>query len=69
DAPPTYYAIDEVCDALNLQVPPLKMVLNGLRGEGFEAFLTHFNSRGVKSSVSAAKFKEVLCGILRSAKF
>lgn len=67
DAPPTYYVIDKLCDALNLQVPSLRTVLDGLRGEGFEAFLTHFNTRGVKSSVSAAKFKEVLCEILLSA--
>ncbi|PMB74447.1 tRNA (guanine(10)-N(2))-dimethyltransferase [Candidatus Bathyarchaeota archaeon] len=70
DAPPTYYVIDKFCDALNLPVPPLKAVLEGLREENFQAFLTHFNSKGVKSNAPAAKLKEVLCEALRlSGKF
>ncbi|MEM2105755.1 MAG: tRNA (guanine(10)-N(2))-dimethyltransferase [Candidatus Bathyarchaeia archaeon] len=66
DAPPTYYVLDKLCDALNLQVPPLKAVLESLRNMGFKAFLTHFHPRGVKSDVPAAKMKEVLHGTLRS---
>ncbi|MEM3577464.1 MAG: tRNA (guanine(10)-N(2))-dimethyltransferase [Candidatus Bathyarchaeia archaeon] len=69
-APPTYYVLDKLCDALNLQVPPLKTVLDGLRGEGFQALLTHFHPRGIKSDAPAARLKEVLRETLRlSGKF
>jgi len=67
DAPPTYYVLDKFSDALNLPVPPLKAVLESLRGGGFQAFLTHFNPKGVKSNVPTAKLKEVFRETLRSS--
>jgi len=60
DAPPTYYVVDELSDVLNLPVPPVKLVVDSLRKEGFEACLTHFNTRGIKSDVSAMKIRDVL---------
>ncbi|MEM3597127.1 MAG: tRNA (guanine(10)-N(2))-dimethyltransferase [Candidatus Bathyarchaeia archaeon] len=70
NAPPTYYVLDKLCDALNLQVPPLKTILEGLRSRGFQAFLTHFHPRGLKSDAPAARLKEVLRETLRlSGKF
>ncbi len=49
EAPVTYYVIDKICDKLNLPVPPLIEVVNGLRKARFQAIPTHFNSRGVKT--------------------
>jgi tRNA (guanine26-N2/guanine27-N2)-dimethyltransferase len=60
ETPITYYVIDKLCDALNLPVPPVKKVVESLRKEGFQAYLTHFNSRGIRSNAPAMKIKQVL---------
>ncbi len=60
EAPVTYYVVDKLCDALTLPVPPVKKIINALEKEGFPAFLTHFNPKGVKSNVPAMKIKEIL---------
>jgi tRNA (guanine26-N2/guanine27-N2)-dimethyltransferase len=60
EAPITYYVVDKLCDALTLPVPPVKKIINALEKEGFPAFLTHFNPKGVKSNVPAMKIKEIL---------
>jgi len=64
DAPLTYYVLDKLCDALALPVPPVREVVEALREKGFQAFLTHFNSRGIKSNVPATEIKELLREIL-----
>ena len=66
EAPITYYVLDKLCDALTLPVPPVRRVVEALRERGFQAFLTHFNSRGVRSNASAIEMKELLREILGS---
>jgi len=56
----TYYTVDKICDKLNLPVPPQKNVLNKLRADGFQAILTHFNSRGFRTDAPVNKVKEVI---------
>jgi tRNA (guanine26-N2/guanine27-N2)-dimethyltransferase len=60
NAPITYFAVDKICDKLNLRVPPQKKVIENLKKMGFEAVLTHFNNRGIKTNASAEKVKEVI---------
>jgi tRNA (guanine26-N2/guanine27-N2)-dimethyltransferase len=60
DGPPTYYVISKLCDKLAIPVPSVKKVLKGLREEGFQACLTHFNFNGVRTNASAMKMKEIL---------
>lgn len=67
EAPITYYVLDKLCDALTLPVPPVRRVVEALRERGFQAFLTHFNSRGVRSNASAIEMKELLREILGSS--
>jgi tRNA (guanine26-N2/guanine27-N2)-dimethyltransferase len=59
-APATYYVVDKICDKVNLPVPPLTKVVDGVRRAGFQAALTHFNSRGIKTSAPANVVKEVI---------
>jgi tRNA (guanine26-N2/guanine27-N2)-dimethyltransferase len=59
-APFTYFVIDKMCDVPNLPVPRLKVVIEALRKEGFQAWSTHFSSRGVRSDVSAGGLTEML---------
>ena len=66
ETPITYYVVDKLCDALTLPVPAVKKILNALEKEGFPAFLTHFNPKGVKSNVPAMKIKEILREMLSS---
>jgi len=60
NAPPTYFVVDKMCDALNLPVPPVDDVVESLRKEGFHASLTHFSSRGIRSNAPARKFADTL---------
>ena len=60
EAPVAYYVVDKICDKLNLSVPPLRKVVDGVRRAGFQVALTHFNSRGVKTDAPANVVKEVI---------
>jgi tRNA (guanine26-N2/guanine27-N2)-dimethyltransferase len=60
EAPITYYVIDKLCDALALPVPPVKKVAEILRKNGFQASLTHFNSKGIRTDASAMNMRELL---------
>jgi len=60
EAPITYYAMDKICDKLNLRIPPLIKTMDELRGAGFQAVPTHFNSRGIRTDASAKTVKEII---------
>lgn len=60
DAPITYYVVDKLCDALSLPVPPVKKVAETLKGEGYHALLTHFNTRGIRSDAPANVMKNAV---------
>lgn len=53
DAPATYFVVDKITDKLSLPSPPLGRVIEGLSREGFEVWLTHFNTRGIKTNAPA----------------
>jgi tRNA (guanine26-N2/guanine27-N2)-dimethyltransferase len=55
-----YYVVDRLCDALNLPVPSAKNLSETLREEGFQACLTSFNPKGIRSNAPAGKMKELL---------
>jgi len=57
EAPITYYAIDKICDKLNLRIPPLAKTMDELRGAGFQAVPTHFNSRGIRTDAPISVLK------------
>lgn len=60
DALVSYYVIDKLCDALSLPVPPAKRVVEALRKEGFQAYRTHFNYKGIRSDAPASKISAIL---------
>jgi len=60
EASVTYYVIDKLCDLLALPVPSVKKVVEILRKGGFQASLTHFNSKGIKTDASAMNIKQIL---------
>ncbi len=59
-APATYYAIDKLCDKFNLPVPSLSKVIDRVIAKDFQAVATHFNSKAVRTDVSAKSLKEIL---------
>ncbi|MCS7123911.1 MAG: tRNA (guanine(10)-N(2))-dimethyltransferase [Candidatus Bathyarchaeota archaeon] len=59
-APPTYYVLDKICSKTRLPVPPVRVVVETLRKEGFEALLTHFNPKGVKTDASISEMLALL---------
>jgi tRNA (guanine26-N2/guanine27-N2)-dimethyltransferase len=60
EAPISYYAVDKICDKLNLPIPALKKVIGKLRKEGFQAVPTHFNSRGFRTDAPASVVREIV---------
>jgi tRNA (guanine26-N2/guanine27-N2)-dimethyltransferase len=68
DAPIGYYVIDRLCDALNLPVPSVKSVVERLREEGFQASLTIFNPKGIRSNASAASIKGLVEEIVKTGR-
>jgi tRNA (guanine26-N2/guanine27-N2)-dimethyltransferase len=66
-APITYYVVDKLCDSLNLPVPSVKKVVEALTREGFQASLTHFSSRGIRSNAPASKIREILPGLAKGS--
>ncbi len=60
EAPATYYVTDKICDKLNLSVPPLTKVVDAVKRAGFQATLTHFNNRGVKTNALASIVEEII---------
>jgi tRNA (guanine26-N2/guanine27-N2)-dimethyltransferase len=69
DAPITYYVLDNVSDKLGLPVPPVKRVVNALRKGGFQVFLTHFNSRGIRTNASAKDIEKIVTNIQEMVSF
>jgi len=67
EAPITYYVVDRLCDSLNLPVPPVKKVVEALTREGFQASLTHFSSRGIRSNAPASKIREILPSLAKES--
>jgi len=63
EAQVTYYAVDKICDKLNLPIPALKKVLDNVKKAGFQAVLTHFNSRGFRTDAPAKVVKEVIADL------
>jgi len=60
EAPVAYYVVDKLCGTLDVPVPPIKKIIEALEEAGFRAFLTHFNSKGIRSNASASDMKKLL---------
>ncbi len=60
DAPATYYVLDKIGSKLSLPVPAVAAVLKSLRDKGFQAFPTHFNSRGIRTDAPALIMQKIL---------
>jgi tRNA (guanine26-N2/guanine27-N2)-dimethyltransferase len=60
EAPLTYYVLDKISNKLALPVPSVDAMLQILRDNGFQAFPTHFNSRGIRTDASALAMQKFL---------
>ncbi|MEM2419714.1 MAG: tRNA (guanine(10)-N(2))-dimethyltransferase [Candidatus Bathyarchaeia archaeon] len=61
-APPTYYVLDKICSGMRASMPSIRATIETLKKEGFEAYLTHFNSRSIKTNASTV---EVIAAVKR----
>jgi tRNA (guanine26-N2/guanine27-N2)-dimethyltransferase len=60
NAPITYYVVDKICDKLALPTPPIKRVYEALKKEDFQAALTHFTSKGLRTDAPAMVITKLL---------
>lgn len=58
--PVTYYVIDKLSGKLNSIAPSNQAFLDALHKYGFQAVLTHFNPRGIKTDATALNMHKVL---------
>ncbi len=67
EAPATYYVVDKISDKLALQVPSVEAMRQILRDNGFQAFPTHFNSRGIRTDAPALTVQKLLQKLVAAA--
>jgi tRNA (guanine26-N2/guanine27-N2)-dimethyltransferase len=67
EAPVTYYVLDKISDKLALPVPSVDAMLQILRDSGFQAFPTHFNSRGIRTEAPALTVQNSLQKLVAAA--
>jgi tRNA (guanine26-N2/guanine27-N2)-dimethyltransferase len=60
DASITYYVVDKISNRLGLPVPSVEALLRMLCANGFQAFSTHFNSRGIRTNAPALTMQQFL---------
>jgi tRNA (guanine26-N2/guanine27-N2)-dimethyltransferase len=60
EAPATYYVLDKISQKLALPVPSVNAMLQILRDNSFQAFLTHFSSRGIRTDAPALTVQNLL---------
>ena len=53
EGPPTYFAIQRLCDAFGLRTPPMDELVEALREEGWWASRTHFDPQGIRTDAPA----------------
>jgi tRNA (guanine26-N2/guanine27-N2)-dimethyltransferase len=67
EAPVTYYVLDKISDKLALPMPSVDAMLQILRESGFQAFPTHFNSRGIRTDAPALTVQKLLQKLVAAA--
>jgi tRNA (guanine26-N2/guanine27-N2)-dimethyltransferase len=67
EAPVAYYVVDKISNKLGLPVPAVGALLQALRDNGFQAFSTHFNSRGIRTDAPALTIQKFLQKIVAGA--
>ena len=67
EAQATYYVLDKISDKLALPVPSVDALLQILRDRGFQAFPTHFNSRGIRTGAPALTVQNLLQKLVAAA--
>ena len=67
EAPVTYYVLDKISDKLALPVPSVDAMLQILRDSGFQAFPTHFSSRGIRTEAPALIVQKLLRRLVAAA--
>jgi len=60
EAPATYYVLDKITNKIALPVPSLQVALQNLREKGFQAFPTHFSTRGIRTDAPALTMQDLL---------
>jgi tRNA (guanine26-N2/guanine27-N2)-dimethyltransferase len=68
EAPVTYYVLDKISDKLALPVPAVDALLQILHDSGFQAFPTHFNSRGIRTDAPALTVQKLLQKLVAAAR-
>ncbi|HLN45627.1 MAG TPA: hypothetical protein VK209_07960, partial [Candidatus Sulfotelmatobacter sp.] len=55
----TYYVLDKLSAKLGLPAPSVASILRMLKDKGFDAVQTHFNTRGIRTNVTALVMQDL----------
>lgn len=61
-----YQRIDTLCSYLHAHMPPTRLVIERIRGEGYTAVATHFDTRGLKTTIPHPHLLRILLDTSRS---
>lgn len=59
NAPPFFYTTDSISSELGISPPPLRLVMEKLKEEGYQVFRTHFHQSGFKTIAPQTYIKKI----------
>lgn len=65
-APITYYVVDKLTAKLSLPSQQVQAFVGALQKAGFQAVLTHFNARGIRTNAPVAAINQVIKSLLQN---
>jgi tRNA (guanine26-N2/guanine27-N2)-dimethyltransferase len=64
-APITYYVLDKLSGKLGLPSPAIQAFANALRNNSYQAVLSHYNARGIRTDAPALAMQKLLRKIMK----
>jgi tRNA (guanine26-N2/guanine27-N2)-dimethyltransferase len=63
NSPPTFYDLHTLCHKLKISAPPLVLIMDSLKNEGYYTSRTHFNPNGIKTDASLSVLEEIILNL------
>jgi tRNA (guanine26-N2/guanine27-N2)-dimethyltransferase len=65
NSPPTFYNLHALCHKLKISAPPLGMIMNSLKNNGYYTSRTHFNPNGIKTDAPLSVVEKIILNLKR----
>jgi tRNA (guanine26-N2/guanine27-N2)-dimethyltransferase len=68
NSPPTFYDLHALCHKLKISVPPLVMIMDSLKNNGYHTSRTHFNPNGIKTDAPLSAVEKIILHLKKDKK-